>query len=259
MARPARLAERLLVLILPFLLAGDPATGAWKVQHISYRVVAVLPHDPEAYTEGLLWHDGSLYESTGLIGASSLRQVDPATGRVRRQVRLPPPYFGEGLALWEGRLFQLTWRDHRILTWGLDCFCEQASTYLPDEGWGLTSDGQRLYASDGSDRLHVLDPRTLRQIGTIQVGSPGTSISSLNELEWTPQGIYANVWPSDTAVRIDPRTGAITGKLDLRPLGDAADRAGQDNVPNGIAYVPTTGHLLVTGKRWRHLYELALS
>lgn len=256
---PPRIGGRLLVAILPLLLGGDPAPGIQAVPNVPYRVVAVRPHDPSAFTEGLLWHQGWLYESTGLVGASSVRQVDPATGHVLRQVPDPASYFGEGLALWKGRLIQLTWRDHRILIWGLDCLCRLGSSGLSGEGWGLTASRRWLYLSDGSDQLHILDPRTLRQVGALRVGAAGASVTGLNELEWTPQGIYANLWPTDAAVRIDPRTGRVTGRLDLSRLGDAADRASSDNVPNGIAYVPSTGHLLVTGKRWRHLYELALT
>ena len=253
------LAAALLVACLLYPLATDAAGGSPSPPWLRYRVVRTLPHDPSAFTEGLLWHAGLLYESTGLVGASSLREVDPGTGRVLRQVQVPPPVFGEGLALLNGRLYQLTWQQHETLVWGLRCFCRLATFPLRGEGWGLTTDGRRLYLSDGSDAIRVVDPSTMRQVGTLVVGARGRPVQSINELEWTPYGLLANIWPTDVAVRIDPVTGRVTGRIDLSRLGDGADRSDIDNVPNGIAWVPGTGHLLVTGKRWRHLYELALS
>jgi glutaminyl-peptide cyclotransferase len=247
----------LVVLALP----ADVAYATGGAPRIGYRVVRVLPHSRDAFTEGLLWHEGRLYESTGLVGESSLREVDPATGRVLREQRVAPPIFAEGLALSGGRLYQLSWQQHVVTVWGLSCFCRLATHDLPGEGWGLTPDGtgRRLYLSDGSSRLRIIDPAGWRQVGSVDVHGPGGPVSSLNELEWTPDGLLANVWPSNVAVRIDPSTGRVTGKLDLSALGDAADRVDPDNVPNGIAYVPASGHVLVTGKRWAHMYELALT
>jgi glutamine cyclotransferase len=243
-----------LVLALPWQLPSDRDSGIRALPQIHYRVIRVLPHDPSAFTEGLLWHAGSLFESTGLVGSSTLRELDPNSGRTRRQVAIPS-YFAEGLALWQGHLYQLTLHDQRVLIWDTSCLCQPRVTTFSGQGWGLTSNDHWLYVSDGSDRLRIIDPTTMSQLSTLRVESPGGPLPSLNALQWTPQGIYANFWPSDVAVVINPNSGRVISWLDLSQLGDRTDRADLDNVPNGIAFLPS-GHLMVTGKRWRHLYEL---
>jgi glutamine cyclotransferase len=246
------------LLTLIAFVTGDRATGLSAVPQIPYRVAHTFPHDPGAFTEGLIWQGGQLYESTGLVGSSSLRQVDLRSGRVERKTPIPG-VFGEGLAAWQDRLYQLTYQDHRILVWRTACLCQVGSGYLAGQGWGLTTDGNRLLASDGSSTLRWLDPHTLQPTGELPVNAASSPVEGINELEWTPIGLYANLWPSNIAVRIDPHTGRVNGQLDLSRLGDSRDRDDPENVPNGIAFDPTDNHLLVTGKRWRHLYELALT
>jgi glutaminyl-peptide cyclotransferase len=262
--RDGRITHRIALYFWVILLAtvaflpADQATGLSAIPQIPFRIVNTYPHDSSAFTEGLVWQDGQLYESTGLAGSSSLRQVDLASGRVVRMIAIPN-LFAEGLASWRGLLYQLTYQDHQVLVWRNSCLCRIASAYLAGQGWGLTTDGNRLLASNGSNTLQWLDPTTFRPVGELRVNAATSPVDSLNELEWTPDGLFANLWPTDTAVRIDLQTGRVTGQLDLSRLGDSTDRNNQDNVPNGIAYDPANHHLLVTGKRWRHLYELALS
>lgn len=250
-----------LAVVLLFLLcvAGDGGNAVLATPQLGYEVIRVVPHDPGAYTEGLLWQGGDLYESTGLAGHSSLRRLDPVDGRVLRKVRIPAPVFAEGIAVWHGRLFQLTWRSQLIMVWGLRCLCRIGTHHLSGQGWGMTAVGNRLYVSDGTGTLRILDPSTLRQVGTLRVTAPTGPVTSLNELEWTPWGIFANIWPTDVAVRIDPRTGVVDGWLDLTRLGTAADRRPPDNVPDGIAWVPGTRDLYLAGKRWREMYEVRLT
>jgi glutaminyl-peptide cyclotransferase len=243
--------------------AAQPApssTDAAALPVYGYRVVNVYPHDPGAFTQGLVYQDGIFYEGTGLRGQSTLRQVDPATGQVLQGIRLPDPYFGEGIAVLGDRLYQLTWQENTGFVYDKDSF-ELLSTWAyAGEGWGLTTDGQRLIMSDGSHVLRFIDPATLQEVGQVAVlDGAGQPIGRLNELEWVEGEIYANVWQTDLIARIDPASGRLLGWIDLAGLLPEEDRAAQRvDVLNGIAYDAATGRLFVTGKWWPKLFEIEL-
>ncbi len=221
-----------------------------------HRVKRVYPHDRTAYTQGLLYHEGSLYESTGLEGRSSLRQVELASGRVLRGRNLPDRYFGEGLALLGGKLYQLTWQSNKALVYDLNTFDQVGEFDYGGEGWGLTTDGELLYMSDGSEKIRVLDPATFRQLRTIEVYTDLGKVMYLNELEWIRGELWANVYTLDNVIRIDPRSGAVTGVIDLSGLLSADDISATTDVLNGIAFDPNTGRIFVTGKNWDKLFEI---
>ncbi len=224
-----------------------------------YRVVHVYPHDRHAFTEGLIYIEGYLYESTGLNGSSSLRQVDLETGTVRRQRDLPRCYFGEGLAARGADLVQLTFRAGRGFIYGRATFAMKGRFSYEGEGWGLTSDGVRLIMSDGTATLRFLDPDTLREIGRVAVRDGDAPVLYLNELEYVGGEVYANVWKSDRVARIDPDTGRVTGWIDLHDLLDAADGVPRPGVLNGIAYDAKHDRLFVTGKLWPKLFEIKVT
>jgi glutaminyl-peptide cyclotransferase len=222
------------------------------------RVVRSFPHDPEAFTQGLLLHKGKLYESTGLPGHSSLRRVDLATGRVDAKVDLEYPLFGEGLALVGNELYQITWQEGRALVWDLASFQKRREYRYRGEGWGLCYDGGRLIMSDGSDQLVFRDPQTFRETGRVSVRHDGRPLRLLNELECVGDGVvFANVWQEQALVRIDPATGHTTAWIDASGLLSPEEARGAD-VLNGIAYLPGAGRLLITGKYWPKVFEVEL-
>jgi glutamine cyclotransferase len=221
----------------------------------SYQVARTYPHDRTAFTQGLLWADGWLYESTGLYGASSLRRVDLETGQVKQRIDLAQSFFGEGLALLGGRLIQLTWRSGQGFVYDRESFATVDRFTYATEGWGLTTDGYRLILSDGTSILYLLDPETYAESGQLEVHDERGPVNRLNELEYVEGEIWANIWMSDRIARISPRTGRVTGWIELVGLLPAADRAGTD-VLNGIAYDRSGGRLFVTGKFWPRLFEI---
>jgi len=221
------------------------------------RVLAVHPHDPQAFTQGLLWHAGRLYESTGLYGRSSLREVDPESGRVLRSVALPDDQFGEGLALAGDRLIQLTWREERAFVWRLSDLAPLGQLAFRGEGWGLTWDGRELVQSNGSAVLELRSAADLRLVRSLAVRRRGRPVPYLNELEWVAGALYANVWESDEIVRIDPATGEVTGTWDASGLLEPQERERAD-VLNGIAWNPERRVFYLTGKLWPHLFEVEL-
>lgn len=221
------------------------------------RVISAYPHDPEAFTQGLLYHDGHLFESTGLEGRSSLRLVELATGRVLREVRLPPEDFAEGLALGGRYLVQLTWKQGKAYRWNPDDFQLEGVWSFAGEGWGLTFDGKSWIQSDGSSTLTLRDPATFAARGTLEVRSRGVAVAYLNELEWARGSLFANVWMSDWIVEIDPTTGDVLAEYDLGGLLPLQERARAD-VLNGIAWNPGTDRFYVTGKFWPQLFEIEL-
>jgi glutamine cyclotransferase len=224
-----------------------------------YSVVATFPHDPTAFTQGLVYADGALYESTGLLGESTLRRVELRTGRVLQQVALPKEYFGEGLALVGDALVQLTWRNGVGLVYDRRTFARRRTFMYPGEGWGLAFDGiSRLVMSDGSDRLTFLDPKSFRRLGTLPVRDGERPVDRLNELEWIEGEIWANVWTTDHIVRIAPATGAVTGWIALDTLWPLRDRPPSADVMNGIAYDAALRRIFVTGKKWPTLYQIAV-
>ena len=221
-----------------------------------YEVVASHPHDPNAFLQGLVWHDGGFYESTGLHGQSTLRRVAFPSGEVTQQISLSRQYFGEGLAMVGERLIQLTWQSKQGFVYDRTTF-EQLGTFPYDtEGWGLAYDGTSLILSDGSDVLTYFEPEGFQPMHMLSVTLDGRPVHELNELEWIRGEIWANVWQTDMIVRIDPSTGQVTGVLDLTGLLPDEARTGREDVLNGIAYDPDGDRVFVGGKRWPLLFEL---
>lgn len=224
-----------------------------------YHVVRSYPHDPGAFTEGLFYLGGYLYESTGLEGQSDVRKVRLETGEVVQRRTIPAQYFGEGIVSWKDRLFELTWKDQVGFIYDLATFEPKSQFRYRGEGWALTQDGRRLIMTDGTPDIRFLNPATLKEIGRLHVTLDGQPVRNLNEVEWVKGEIYANVWLTDTIVRIDPATGRVVGRIDLSGLLTATDRgASTPDVLNGIAYDAAHDRLFVTGKNWPKLYEIKL-
>jgi len=231
--------------------AGDQA-GAPVYR---YEIVNSYPHDPEAFTQGLIYRDGFLYESTGLTGRSSLRKVQLETGKVLQQTKVDPQYFAEGLTDWGNRLIQLTWVTNVGFVYDLASF-KQVQTFRYDgEGWGLTHDGRQLIMSDGTPALRFLDPQSRKVTGRVTVRDRGRAVDDLNELEFVNGEVYANVWLTERIAMINPSSGEVTGWIDLTGLMPPAFTAG-DAVLNGIAYDAAGKRLFVTGKLWPRLFEI---
>ncbi len=237
----------------------SPPVESGGIPVYGYRVVASYPHDERAFTQGLLFHDGYLYESTGLHGRSSVRKVDLETGNVLRRVDLPNRYFGEGLAHVDGRLYQLTWKSETGFIYDVESFSRVGTFEYEGEGWGLTWDGSYFVMSDGSERLRFMDRETFEPVRTVTVRAAGRPVSNLNELAYLKGEIWANVFPGDWIARIDPDTGDVVGWIDLRGILAPGDRAGrQGDVLNGIAYDEEGQRIFVTGKLWPKLYQIEL-
>ena len=222
------------------------------------HVVKVYPHDRGAFTQGLIFRDGHLYESTGLNGQSSLRKVELATGKVLQRHDVDPQHFAEGLTDWRDRLIQLTWRTQTGFVYGLADLKQQRSFGYAGEGWGLTHDGKRLIMSDGTATLRFLDPETFAETGRVEVRVNGRPLNGLNELEFVKGQVFANVWPTDHIVMIDPASGEVTGQMELVGLLTEDDRKPPVDVLNGIAYDAKGDRLFVTGKWWPKLFEIRL-
>jgi glutaminyl-peptide cyclotransferase len=237
--------------------ATRPATPNHAVEELRVRVVRTLPHDRGAFTQGLLLFEGKLYESTGLLNQSTLRRVDPDSGVVEAKVALDPQLFGEGLARVGGKLVQLTWQNGRALYWNLTSFKKEREVSYEGEGWGLCFDGRRLVMSDGSARLVFRDPDSFAKLGEVLVRRAGAPVLNLNELECTDGVVYANIWQDTHIVRIDPSSGEVTGSIDASNLLTGEDRSGTD-VLNGIAAIPGSHNLLLTGKLWPRAFEVEL-
>lgn len=238
------------------LLLVPGAAWAQRAPIQSYEVVASYPHDRDAFTQGLLFHDGVLYESTGLRGRSSIRKVDPATGAVLQKRDLDSRYFGEGIVAWKDRLAQITWQDGVGFVYDLKTFAPKATFTYQGEGWGLTQDGARIIMSDGTADLRFLDPDTLKETGRVRVTDGGGEVFNINEIEWVEGEVWANIWQTDWIARIDPATGKVKAWIDLTGLLPAAERTGQEDVLNGIAYDAKGRRVLVTGKLWPKLFEI---
>jgi glutaminyl-peptide cyclotransferase len=223
----------------------------------TYEVVHTYPHDVHAFTEGLLYLNGVLYESTGLEGHSSIRKVQLESGRVLQKIDIAPQYFGEGIVVWNHQLISLTWKSHVGFVFDLATLKLRRRFHYEGEGWALTHDGQRLIMSDGTADLRFLDPHSLHETGRLHVSLDGQPITQLNELEYVKGEIFANVWQTDWLARIDPGTGQVLGLIDLSGLLALSDRVpGQTDVLNGIAYDDHNDRLFVTGKNWPHLFEI---
>ena len=237
-----------------------PASSSARpgIVRYSYEIVKVWPHDRDAFTQGLVFRQGSLIESTGLNGRSTLREVEIATGRALKQVALSPAYFAEGLAVLGARAFQLTWQSGKGFVYDVDTFQLQTEFAYEGEGWGLTTDGTALILSDGTNRIRFLDPASFAVTRTVAVTMDGRPLDRLNELEFILGEIFANVWQTDEVVRIDPVTGNVRGVIDFSGLLPPQDRRPDTDVLNGIAYDAKTDRLFVTGKRWPKLFEVRL-
>jgi glutamine cyclotransferase len=222
----------------------------------SYKVVAVYKHDPKAFTEGLEYKGGFLYESTGLNGESSIRKVDLATGTVLKQMPLSTIYFGEGITFFGPRLFQLTYQSGIGFLYDSKTWSPAGNFHYPGEGWALTHDDKRLIMSDGTPSLRFLDPATQHELSRITVRDNGRPLANVNELEYIEGEVWANVWQTERLVRIDPRTGQVNSWVDLTGLLKPADRTPETDVLNGIAYDALKKRVFVTGKRWPKLFEI---
>lgn len=229
------------------------------VPEYTAEVVRSYPHDPRAFTEGLLYYNGFLYESTGRRGLSSIRQVDLETGKVVRQQDLDAQYFGEGIAIWKDELIELTWKNQIGFVYDLKTFTPRSTVHYAGEGWALTQDGSHLIMSDGTSDLRILDPGTFGEAGRIHVTCDGHDIRNINELEWVKGEIYANVWLTKLIIRINPATGKVVGLIDLTDIAASTVKETGDNVLNGIAYDAVADRLFVTGKLWPSLYQISLA
>jgi glutaminyl-peptide cyclotransferase len=250
--------EKALVAALAFSGAfgfASPAVAAPPT--VRPEIVATHPHDPQAFTQGLLLHQGKLYESTGLLGRSSLRRVVPATGAVEKSTSLAADLFGEGLALVGDRLIQLTWQNHVALSYDLEFNALGRFDYT-GEGWGLCYDGERLVMSNGSSRLLFRNPTTFAVTGEVEVRGTSGPVANLNELECVGSFVYANVWQTNSIVHVDPASGDVLHVVDASGLLSPAEAAGVD-VLNGIAFDPASGHFFITGKLWPKLFEVRFS
>jgi glutaminyl-peptide cyclotransferase len=222
------------------------------------EVVHAYPHDASAFTEGLFYLNGYLYESTGLESHSSIRKVRLDTGAVVQKIDIPVQYFGEGIVNWQGRLISLTWKSQIGFVFDLATLKLQKSFRYEGEGWALTQDGKQLIMSDGTPELRFLNPTTLQETRRLQVTLNGTPLRNVNELEWVNGEIYANVWQSDRIVRIDPHSGDVIGVINLTGILGPLRVSSPDGVLNGIAYDAKGDRLFVTGKNWPRLFEIRL-
>ncbi len=227
-----------------------------RARQVAYEVVNSYPHDPTSFTQGLLWRDGGFYESTGQYGQSKLRRLEFPSGRVLKEISLSPELFGEGLALVDSRLIQLTWKSHRGFVYDLSTFRLLQEFSYDTEGWGLTYDGKNLILSDGSSDLFYFDSQTFKPTRKLAVRMNGQPIRELNELEFIDGEIWANVWQTDLILRIDPSTGQVTSFLDLKEVLAPSDKTGMEDVLNGIAYDAEHKRIFVTGKLWPRIFEI---
>jgi len=237
--------------------AQRPAAASAPAPVSRYRIVNIYPHDRAAFTEGLFFHEGVLYESTGQNGKSWIRKIRLENGEVLQQAPLESQYFGEGIVAWKKSLIQLTYTTEIGFVYDLATLKRQRSFNYSGQGWALTHDGTRIIMSDGSASLRFLDPETLRETGRLPVTDGGKPVLELNELEFVKGEILANVWKTERIARISPKTGQVTGWVDVSGLLDPRDAAGVD-VLNGIAYDAAGDRLFVTGKLWPKLFEIRI-
>ena len=252
---------RILVVTIAIATYACAPVSQAGVPEYTYEVVHSYPHDRTAFTEGLFYLGGFLYESTGIEGASSVRKVRPETGEVVQRHDLPSAYFGEGIIQWKDRLIQLTYKTEVGFVYNLSTFETERRFEYPGEGWAMTQDGKNIFMSDGTAQIRIWDPETLQELRRITVTDQGQPVPNVNELEWVKGEIYANIWETDRIARIDPATGRVVGWIDLAGLLNPNERiAGPEgtDVLNGIAYDAKGNRLFVTGKRWPKLFEIRL-
>ncbi|MCK4308815.1 MAG: glutaminyl-peptide cyclotransferase [Candidatus Atribacteria bacterium] len=236
----------------------EPSTNSKVIPVYTYKVVNIYPHDRSAFTEGLVFEDGVLYEGTGLHGYSTLRRVKLGTGEILQICKLPPQFFGEGVTIYKNKIIQLTWQSHIGFVYDKYSFKLLQEFYYPDEGWGITHDGKHLIMSDGTQTLHFLDPESFDEIGQIEVSANDIPVTGINELEYIQGEIYANIWQTELIVMIDPLTGQVVGWIDLKGILSPGDDSETVDVLNGIAYDVKNDRLFVTGKFWPKLFEIKL-
>ncbi len=251
----------LLLLILASVWTVQPgaqtrSAAAAPAPVYGYDIVRSYPHDPNSFTQGLIFLDGTLYESTGRQGSSTLRRIQLDTGKVLKEYLIPPEYFAEGMTNWGPDLIQLTWTSKIGFVYDRATFTIKSTFNYNGEGWGLTQDGKRLIMSDGTPFLRFLDPKTFKETGRIAVRDRGQPVMQLNELEVVRGEVYANVWHTERIARINPGTGAVTGWIDLKGLRQAAQGYHDEAVLNGIAYDAAGNRLFVTGKLWSKVFEI---
>ncbi len=245
------------IIAAPLTMSEPPTPGATDVPIATYHVINTYPHDPQAFTEGLVYENGYLYEGTGLTGHSTLRKVKLETGEILQTTPITDPtQFGEGITIFGDKIFQLTWQSHVGFIYDKASFARLGEFSYPTEGWGLTHDGQRLIMSDGTARLHFLDPQTLAEVGHVDVYDRNGPVVQINELEYINGEVYANIWQTDRIARISPQTGQVLGWIDLTGLLPPEERQPPVDVLNGIAYDAAGDRLFVTGKRWPKLFEI---
>jgi len=233
----------------------DPlSNGGFK--EYTYIKLNAFPHDSNAFTQGLVFHEGYFYEGTGLYGSSSLRKIEVESGTILQQVDLSTNYFGEGITIYENHIYQLTWLEKKGFIYHLEDFDSLGHFSYNHEGWGLTHNGSELIISDGTATIRFVDPKTLKLVRSIEVISGEKPLRNLNELEYIDGRIYANIWLTDWIVIIDPENGRVTGRIDLTGLLDEVDRTFNTDVLNGIAYDMEQNRLFVTGKRWPKVFEI---
>jgi glutamine cyclotransferase len=237
---------------------GTPGAAADRVTMYGYEVVNAFPHDSAAFTQGLVFHDGALLESTGLERLSTLRRVELQSGKVLQKVDVPPYFFAEGLTLFGGKLYQLTWKGEKGFIYDPQTFQKTGEFTYEGEGWGLTHDGESLILSDGSAQLRFIDPNTFHVRRTINVNDRGRPVEELNELEYVKGEIYANVWHQNRVARVDPKSGRVVGWIDLTGLLRPGETSDPEAVLNGIAYDERGDRLFVTGKLWPKVFEVRL-
>ena len=244
-----------------FILACAPTTTAQRkpapVQ--TFKVIATFPHDQSSFTQGLVFADGQMYESTGLNGESTLRRVDVTTGQMLQRINVPAEYFAEGLALVGDELLQLTWQTKVGFVYDRKTFAQKRTFSYNTEGWGIAYDGaSQLVMSDGSDTLTFLDPKTFTPGKKLRVLDAGKPVANLNELEWIEGEIWANIWLTDRIARISPNTGEVNAWIDLSTLYPRNERMPPADVMNGIAYDKATRRIFITGKKWPKLYQISV-
>lgn len=257
---PTTAVDEALVTATPIAPAAASSHSAQEATPVyGYRVLNEYPHDPYAFTQGLVYEDGILYEGTGLtLGRSSLRRVALETGEVLQIHNLDPELFGEGISVVDDRIWQLTWQNHMAFLYDKETFQQLATVQYPTEGWGLTYDGERLIMSDGTATLYFRDPNTFELLGQIAVHDEQGPVARLNELEYINGQVFANVWTTDRIAIIDPATGRVDAWLDLTGLLDLSDLPEEVDVLNGVAYDSAGNRLFLTGKWWPALYEIEI-
>ncbi len=245
-----------LAFLFTLFLAVTAQQAPPPVQLYTVEVKASYPHDPNAFTQGLFFSDGALFESTGLVGQSTLRRVRLQDGKVLQQAAIPAGQFGEGSTAWGKEIVSVTWTHGVGHRWDARTLKRLGSFRYAGEGWGLTQDGRSLILSDGTPWLRFLDPKTYKEQRRVRVLAGGKPVAALNELEYVNGEVWANIWQTPTIARIDPASGAVKGWIDLSALERLSGRSGPDDVANGIAYEPRSKRLFVTGKRWPKLFEV---